>query len=103
MGSMMSLMSLPQTTSAQPLQYILASFHESHPASMGVSGKSPAIQEIKGITSDLARWVRSQLVSGGLTRFDDQPDNYLGWRSTFKRIVEGLDLSAHEQIGLLIK
>ncbi len=61
-------------------------------------------QDRNSNTSDLAKFlIRSQLVSGGLTKFDDQPENFLGWRSTFTSVVKGLDLSAQEQIYLLIK
>lgn len=69
----------------------------------GCLSKITISSRCKGTTSDLAKYLdRSQLVSGGL-RFDDQPGNYLEWRSTFTSIDEGLDLSAHEQIDLLIK
>lgn len=47
--------------------------------------------------------IRSQLVSSGLIRFDDQPENFLSWKSTFISVVTGLDLTAHEEIDLLIK
>lgn len=61
-------------------------------------------QDLNSNTSDLAKFlIRSQLVSGGLIKFDDQPENFLGWKSTFISVVKGLDLSAHEQIDLLIK
>lgn len=61
-------------------------------------------QDLNNNTSDLAKFlIRSQLVSGGLTKFDDQPENFLGWKSTFTSVVKGLDLSAHEQIDLLVK
>lgn len=60
--------------------------------------------DLNSNTSDLAKFlIRSQLVSGGLTKFDDRPENFLGWKSTFISVVKGLDISAHEQIDLLIK
>lgn len=61
-------------------------------------------QDPNSNTTDLAKFlIRSQLVSSSLTRFDDQPENVLNWKSTFTSIVNGLDLSAHEQTNLLIK
>ncbi|XP_063072405.1 uncharacterized protein LOC134463094 [Engraulis encrasicolus] len=55
-------------------------------------------------TSDLARYlVRSQLVSSGLTRFDDKPENYLSWKSSFMNTIESLDLKAGEELDLLIR
>lgn len=93
-----------QTTTRHDMQHVNTSLHEQTLASVGVSQKLSSVQEVKGTTSDLAKFlVKSQLVSGGLTRFDDQPENYLGWKSTFSSVVEGLDLSAYEQIDLLIK
>lgn len=47
--------------------------------------------------------IRSQLVFSGLTRLDDQPENFLNWKSAFTSVVNGLDLQAHEQTDLLIK
>ncbi|XP_056629335.1 uncharacterized protein LOC130440302 [Triplophysa dalaica] len=55
-------------------------------------------------TSDLAKYLsKSQLVSSGLTRFDDKPENYLCWKMSFNNTIEGLDLKAGEEIDLLIK
>lgn len=56
------------------------------------------------VTSDLAKYLaRSQLVSSGLTSFDDKPDNYLSWKGSFINTIEGLDLKASEEMDLLIK
>ncbi|XP_060761029.1 uncharacterized protein LOC132870982 [Neoarius graeffei] len=55
-------------------------------------------------TSDLARYLaRSQLVSSGLTRFDDKPGNYLSWKSSFLNTIDSLDLTAGEEMDLLIR
>lgn len=53
---------------------------------------------------DLAKYLaRSQLVSSGFTRFDDRPENYLAWKSSFLNTIKGLDLTAGEELDLLIK
>lgn len=51
-----------------PLSSPAANSHPSKQAEL----KLPSAQKVQGATSDLAMFlVRSQLVSGGLTRFDD--------------------------------
>lgn len=53
---------------------------------------------------DLAKYLaRSQLVSSGFTRFNDRPDNYLAWKSSFLNTIKSLDLTAGEELDLLIK
>lgn len=55
-------------------------------------------------TYDLAKYLaRSQLVTTGLTNFDDQPMNYWAWKSSFKTAITGLDLSAGEELDLLVR
>jgi hypothetical protein len=54
--------------------------------------------------NDLARYLaRSQLVTSGLTNFDDKPENFWAWKSTFYRAITGLGLSAGEELDLLNK
>ncbi|XP_013856466.1 uncharacterized protein LOC106512382, partial [Austrofundulus limnaeus] len=55
-------------------------------------------------TYDLAKYLaRSQLITTGLTSFDDQPMNYWAWKSSFKTAITGLDLSAGEELDLLVR
>ncbi|XP_061885884.1 uncharacterized protein LOC133636154 isoform X3 [Entelurus aequoreus] len=55
-------------------------------------------------TNELAKYlVRSQLLTSELTKFDDKPENYLAWKSSFTNATESLDLKAGEEIDLLIK
>ncbi|XP_014831098.1 PREDICTED: uncharacterized protein LOC106909266 [Poecilia mexicana] len=55
-------------------------------------------------TYDLAKYLaRSQLITSGLTNFDDQPMNYWAWKSSFKGAIVGLELSAGEELDLLIR
>ncbi|KAK2844932.1 hypothetical protein Q5P01_011591 [Channa striata] len=55
-------------------------------------------------TGNLARFLaKSQLLTGGLTRFDDKPENYLSWKVTFQSTIADLGLTANEEINLLIK
>ncbi|KAL4006299.1 tumor suppressor p53-binding protein 1 [Sarotherodon galilaeus] len=55
-------------------------------------------------TYDLAKYLaRSQLITTGLTSFDDQPMNYWAWKSSFKTAIAGLDLSPGEELDLLVR
>lgn len=55
-------------------------------------------------TYDLAKFLaRNQLVTSGLNKFDDRPENYLAWRSSFLNAIKDLDLTAGEEFDLLIR
>ncbi|XP_037503363.1 uncharacterized protein LOC119378234 [Rhipicephalus sanguineus] len=56
--------------------------------------------ELAGVLKFLCR---RDLVSGGLTKFDDQPENYRAWKSSFKGVTRDLGLSPREELDLLIK
>lgn len=54
--------------------------------------------------ADLAKFLaRRDLLTAGLTKFNDKPENYWGWKSTFTNTIEGLDLKPNEELNLLIK
>ncbi|KAK9973155.1 hypothetical protein ABG768_023899 [Culter alburnus] len=54
--------------------------------------------------SEIARYLACrELVNSGLFKFDDRPENYWAWKSSFANAVEGLHLSATEQLDLLSK
>lgn len=42
-------------------------------------------------------------MTGGLNRFDDRPENYPSWKSTFLSTIGGLGLTTNEEVDLLIK
>lgn len=46
---------------------------------------------------------RLQLVSTGLTVFDDKPENYWAWKSSFEGATADLDLWPREKLDMLIK
>lgn len=55
-------------------------------------------------TSDLAKYLmRREMVSSGLLRFDDQPENYWAWKSSFQSAVWELNLTPQEELDLLAK
>ncbi|XP_026036546.1 uncharacterized protein LOC113029762 [Astatotilapia calliptera] len=54
--------------------------------------------------SDLAALLsRRDLLTAGLTVFDNKPETYLAWRSTFHNATEDLNLKCSEELDLLTK
>lgn len=52
--------------------------------------------------SDLAKFLaRHDLLTAGLTKFNDKPENYWAWKSS--NATEGLALKPNEELDLLIK
>ncbi|GAA6084483.1 uncharacterized protein LOC113649181 [Tachysurus ichikawai] len=53
---------------------------------------------------DIARFLaRRELVATGLTKFDDNPENFRAWESSFVNVTRDLQLSANKELDLLIK
>lgn len=70
----------------------------------GAFGINPRISEYDIIPTnhDLAKCLaRNQLVTTGLSTFDDKPENYWAWKSSFKSAIAELDLTAGEELDLL--
>lgn len=54
--------------------------------------------------SEIARYlVRRELVTSGLSKFDDRPENYLAWKSSFINALEGLSITPIEELDLLTR
>ncbi|XP_022522966.2 uncharacterized protein LOC111191682 [Astyanax mexicanus] len=54
--------------------------------------------------SDVGRYLAHRdLITSGLSQFDDSPENYWAWKSSFTNAIVGLHLSASEELDLLIK
>lgn len=55
-------------------------------------------------TFDLARFLaRSQVITSGLTKFDDTPEHYQAWRASFISAIEPLGLTPNEEVDLMVK
>lgn len=53
---------------------------------------------------DFAKYLaRRELVNTGLNKFDDRPESFRAWRSSFVNATGGLGLSAGEELDLLMK
>ena len=46
---------------------------------------------------------RREIITTGLTKFDDQPESFRAWQSSFFNATQDLDLSASEELDLLVK
>lgn len=77
-----------------------------HPCSVSRASVQPHIgyADDRAGMSDIARYlVRRELVNSGLTKFNDRPENYWAWKSSFCNAIVGLNLSAGEELDLLTK
>ena len=59
--------------------------------------------ESQGMTNFVRFFAHRELVSTGLLQFDDRPENYRAWRTSFFNAVRGLDLSPSKEMDLLVK
>ncbi|XP_034076932.1 uncharacterized protein LOC117549272 [Gymnodraco acuticeps] len=78
--------------------------HQSSTHPHGAFGINPRISEYDRTPTnhDLAKCLaRNQLLTTGLSTFDDKPENYWAWKSSFKSAIAGLDLTAGEELDLL--
>ncbi|XP_075539206.1 uncharacterized protein LOC142573874 [Dermacentor variabilis] len=65
---------------------------------------APAHNSSSSELADVLKFLcRKDLVSSGLIKFDDRPENFRAWKSSFKGVVRDLGLSAQEELDLLIK
>ncbi|XP_071986245.1 uncharacterized protein [Engystomops pustulosus] len=48
-------------------------------------------------------FARRELLTKGLSKFNDRPESYRAWRASFRNATAGLDLSASEEVDLLVK
>ncbi|XP_037528681.1 uncharacterized protein LOC119405929 [Rhipicephalus sanguineus] len=73
--------------------------HYQQPPAYTPPPNSPS-SELVGVLKFLCR---KDLVSTGLMKFDDRPENFRAWKSSFKGVIRDVDLSAQEELDLLIK
>ena len=53
---------------------------------------------------DFAKYLACrELVTTSLTKFDDQPESFRAWQSSFLNATQNLDLTAGEELDLLVK
>lgn len=68
------------------------------------SNASPTYLGANQATIDFAKFfARRELVTKGLVKFSDRPENYRAWRSSYQNVIRDLDLSCSEELDLLLK
>lgn len=57
-----------------------------------------------GKVSDFIRYfARREIVATGFLQFNDKPQNYRAWKRSFNNVIRGLDLTASEEMDLMLK
>lgn len=77
--------------------------HNSPPTPQHSTPLSQGSHESQGMAHFVRFFARRELVSTGLLHFDDRPENYRAWRTSFFNAVRGLDLSPSEEMDLLVQ
>ncbi|XP_071151786.1 merlin-like [Mytilus edulis] len=85
-------------------QGVIEEIPVSHPK-QGVIEENPvAYQQQINPTSEITRFLlRKDLLFSRLTNFNDQAESFHTWKSSFKNVIDELQVSDSEQIDLLIK
>lgn len=60
--------------------------------------------QMRRLSFDFAAYlIRREMVSLGLTQFDDRPENYWAWKTLIQSITHDLNLTHREELDLLVK
>lgn len=55
-------------------------------------------------TSDLTKYLKwKEMISSGILRFDDWPENYWVWKASFLSAIQDFEVMAEEELDLLSK
>ncbi|KAM4013489.1 uncharacterized protein ACNLHF_003566 [Anomaloglossus baeobatrachus] len=102
-----------ESTEAKPqLNPAATSFYPgtSHPFTPGspyAPGASRVVVATSGEKSDMSEFARfmvsKELINTSLTKFDDRTESYRAWKATFKAAIANLNLTAEQELDLLIK
>ena len=70
----------------------------------GQSRRGEHVTNCSNSVLDLAKSLaRRDLLTAGLAKFNDMPEDYRAWKSTFSNAIEDLDLKPSEELDLLIR
>lgn len=101
----MNLKPVPALNAFAPT-YVPKSLNVNAPA-ITTNSVPPAVMHLKSKNRNMSQFakymLRRELNKTGLTKFDDKPENYRGWKSTFKATMSDLDINATEKLDLLIR
>lgn len=92
-----------QTTAV--VQHNTRQIGRSYQPTQALPTASPRTKEpASSSTTDLAKYlIRREMISSGLLRFDDHPENYWAWKESFHSSTMDLNLTAREELDLLCK
>jgi len=61
------------------------------------------LSETQGVQDVTKYLIRREMLSAGLLKFDDHPENYWAWKASFQSVIQDLNLSSREELDLIIK
>ncbi|XP_023812156.1 uncharacterized protein LOC111947642 [Oryzias latipes] len=75
------------------------------PPSPGFYGTNPPHQKSRNSNeSDFIKYfARREIVASGLLQFNDEPQSFRAWKRSFVNAINGLDLTASEEMDLMLK
>lgn len=95
------------TPSAQQYTSRHHTYHKMNPSAQPYTPHQhtdPADQPKAPVMTDFVQYLaRRELVTTGLIQFDDHPESFRAWQSSFNNAIRGLSLSASEELDLLTK
>ncbi|KAM4036356.1 uncharacterized protein ACNLHF_015279 [Anomaloglossus baeobatrachus] len=81
--------------------------HPFTPGSPYAPGASRVIVATSGEKSDMSEFARfmvsRELINTSLMKFDDRAESYRAWKATFKAAIANLNLTAEQELDLMIK
>ncbi|CAJ0950102.1 unnamed protein product [Ranitomeya imitator] len=92
----------PAATSFYP-----RTIHPSISHSLYARGAPQATTVTRSADSDMSEFARfmvsRELISTSLSKFDDHAENYRAWKATFKASIADLNLTAEQELDLMVK
>ncbi len=63
----------------------------------------PRLNQSKPLTEFVKFLARRELVTTGLSQFNDRPESFRAWQSSFLNVIKDLDISPSGELDLLTK
>lgn len=89
--------------SLEPIERLVSSEWQQEPKFSDVASSLAQCSDTSGMMGLVKYLAHRELVSNGLIHFDDCPDCYRAWRSSFINTIKDLGLTADEKLDLLSK
>ncbi len=88
---------------SRPRQEATTIVHEQNPVIEYKQGPGSFTSSHDGDKGVLHYLMRKDLVTQGLTHFDDMPENYRAWKASLKNVFKHTFLTPEEELDLLVK